>query len=522
MIRIIWIALCGCLFALLSIAPAHADSVESALMPGKVIEGHANLEDTCKNCHLRFDKAGQTTLCLDCHKDISKDVRLGHGYHGRLEKGKECRECHTDHKGRNANIAPLDEKKFDHSLTDFTLKGGHNSPKVGCRDCHKPKTKFRDAKSDCVACHKKDDKHKGGLGNLCENCHVERNWKEVRFDHNKTKFALNGKHRDVECKACHKDPSFKNTPTTCIACHKKDDKHKTRFGDKCASCHTDKSWKTLIFDHNRDTQYPLNGKHIQTKCTACHTGFLYTEKLPTACISCHKKDDTHKTRFGDKCQSCHIEKDWKIIKFDHNRDTRYTLRGKHVQTKCTSCHTGVLYRDKTQTACYACHSKDDKHKGQEGKKCESCHNESSWKKALFDHGQSRFPLLGKHAKVECKKCHLSATFRDAESTCNACHAKDDKHKRTLGPDCGLCHNASNWKAWDFDHNKRSTFKLDGGHVGLACEACHKRPVSGKVRLAGSCSSCHDGDDVHNGSFGRLCERCHVTSSFKTIKSGSGL
>jgi hypothetical protein len=520
-IRILWLVLCGCLFGLLSVASARADSVESALMPGRVIEGHADLEDTCKNCHVRFNKAGQATLCLDCHKEVAKDVQLRRGYHGQMEKDRDCRECHTEHKGRGADIAPLNEKKFDHNLTDFALKGGHTSPKVGCHDCHKPKTKYRDARMDCVACHKKDDKHKGSLGSACANCHVERNWKDVRFDHSKTKFSLTGGHREVACKTCHKDPSFKNTPTACVACHKKDDKHKTRFGDKCASCHLDKDWKTLSFDHTRDTKYPLNGKHLLTKCTACHSGFIYVEKPATRCVSCHKKDDTHKTRFGDKCQSCHVEKDWKVIKFEHDRDTRYALRGQHKTAKCTSCHNGVLYQDKTQTTCYACHTKDDKHKGQEGKKCESCHNESSWKKTLFDHGQSRFPLLGKHIDVPCKKCHLSATFRDANSKCNACHAKDDTHKRTLGTECGQCHNARDWKAWDFDHNRRSAFKLDGGHIGLACETCHKRPVSGKVSLGGSCSSCHDGDDVHNGSFGRQCERCHVTSSFKKIKSGSG-
>lgn len=130
MIRILWLALCGCLFALLTVAQARAESVESALMPGKVIEGHADLEDTCKNCHVRFNKAGQTTLCLDCHKEVSKDVQLGRGHHGRMEKDRDCRECHTEHKGRSANIAPLDEKKFDHNLTDFVATGNldHRNP----------------------------------------------------------------------------------------------------------------------------------------------------------------------------------------------------------------------------------------------------------------------------------------------------------------------------------------------------------------------------------------------------------
>jgi hypothetical protein len=34
-------------------------------------------------------------------------------------------------------------------------------------------------------------------------------------------------------------------------------------------------------------------------------------------------------------------------------------------------------------------------------------------------------------------------------------------------------------------------------------------------------SCHADADIHNGGFGRFCERCHVTTSFKTIKSGAG-
>ena len=65
-----------------------------------------------------------------------------------------------------------------------------------------------------------------------------------------------------------------------------------------------------------------------------------------ACVSCHRKDDKHKGRFGDKCQTCHNAKAWDDVLFDHDRDTKYALRGKHRQAKCDSCHTGNLYRDK--------------------------------------------------------------------------------------------------------------------------------------------------------------------------------
>jgi hypothetical protein len=505
-------------------AGAQAETVESVLMPGKVIEGHADLEGDCKNCHVRFDKAAQTGLCLDCHKDVAKDVQQHKGYHGRI-KEQECRACHTDHKGRAVNIAPLDEKAFDHRITDFALKDAHAAAKVACRDCHMPAKKFRDVPSDCNACHKKDDKHKGSLGPHCADCHTERNWKDAKFDHSKTRFPLTGKHVDVGCRDCHKDPQFKGAPTKCIACHRKDDDrkgHKGRFGDKCETCHTDKDWKVSTFNHDKDTKYPLRGKHRFTKCTACHSGFLYREKTPTTCIACHRKDDDrkgHKGRFGDKCETCHVEKNWTTIRFDHDRDTKYPLRGKHAQVKCASCHTGFLYREKTKTQCIACHEKDDKHKGQEGKKCESCHDERDWKKARFDHGLSRFPLLGKHAKVECKKCHLTPAFKDAKIACVACHQKEDTHKLRLGPKCEDCHNARDWKIWDFDHDRRTHFKLDGGHKGLHCDTCHKRPMPKKVSLAGTCHSCHEDDDVHDGGFGKQCERCHYTSAFKKIRPG---
>jgi hypothetical protein len=503
---------------------AQADTVESVLMPGQVIEGHAKIESDCKQCHKRFDKHAQSGLCMDCHKDIARDAIHQQGYHGRIPE-QECRACHTEHKGRAVNIAPLDEKKFDHRLTDFLLKGAHLDPKVPCRDCHPKGKKHRDAPSGCVACHRQDDKHKGALGPACADCHTEKNWKDTRFDHSKTRFALTGKHRDVPCKDCHADPKFKGAPMQCVACHRQDDQrkgHKGRFGDKCQTCHTDRDWKSIRFEHDRDTRYPLKGKHRFAKCAACHTGFLYKEKTATQCAACHRQDDErkgHRGKFGNKCESCHVEKDWSTIRFDHDRQTKYPLRGKHAQAKCSACHRGDLYRDKLKSDCLSCHLKDDKHKGQQGKRCESCHNEREWKTTRFDHGLSRFPLLGKHAKVECKKCHLTPAFKDAKADCHACHEKDDAHKRRLGTDCGTCHNARDWKAWSFDHDRRTRFPLDGAHRGLDCLACHKRPMTGRVSLSGTCASCHDGDDAHHGSFGRDCQRCHLTDSFKRLRPG---
>jgi len=515
------------LASLLFVYPMQAQA-NILLMPGEVIKGHAKEEETCEKCHKKFDKGAQPRLCMDCHKDIGKDVSGKRGYHGRLDAGKECRECHTEHKGRDAKIAGFDHGKFDHLLTDYPLKGAHLSEKVKCTGCHKAAKKYSEAPAICNECHKKDDKHKGNFGAKCESCHIEKDWKEILFDHDKkTKYSLLGKHKEAKCASCHKGDLLKDKlKTTCVSCHKKDDDkaHKGNFGAKCESCHVEKDWKEIPFDHDKQTKYLLLGKHKPAKCESCHKGDLYKDKLKTACVSCHKKDDdkAHKGNFGAKCESCHIEKDWKDIPFDHDKQTKYLLLGKHKTAKCVSCHKGDLYKDKLPSSCFLCHEKDDKHKGQEGKKCETCHDEQSWTRTTFNHGKmSTFPLLGRHMLVDCKKCHAAVTFKDAKSDCWSCHEKDDVHKRKLGSECQTCHNTRNWKAWDFNHNKTS-FKLDGAHKKVAgkCDACHQKPMAKKVLLSGTCGSCHDRDDVHNGNFSDRCERCHEGDTWKQVKMGA--
>jgi hypothetical protein len=447
-------------FAACGVSNAELSAFDAMVMPGELIKGHQKLESECTKCHVLFKKSAQLKACLDCHdhKRIAQDIENHKGYHGRI-KIKDCKQCHTEHKGRKANIVVINDKTFDHNLTDFRLRGKHrDESKVKCRDCHKKGKLYRDAPKKCYTCHKKDDEHKGKLGKKCESCHTEKDWKKTRFNHDKTRFKLRGAHRTVKCEDCHKNRNFKKTPRTCYACHKKDD-------------------------------YGKGG---------------------------------HKGNFGRKCQTCHTDIDWKRVKFNHDRDTKYKLRGAHKKIKCSACHKRNAYKHKTSTKCYACHKKDDKHKGSLGKKCGKCHNVGSWEKVLLDHDLTRFPLLGKHKKVKCKKCHKTRKFNEASMVCNDCHKKEDVHKGRLGTKCDVCHNASSWLKWKFNHNKQTNFPLDGAHDGLVCEACHTRAVSGRARLEGTCVSCHQEDDVHDGGFGLFCERCHYTSDFIRIKVRPGI
>ena len=239
---------------LLATRPGAAQNpFERLIMPGPLIKGHAKLEAECSNCHKLMSKEAQDQLCQDCHKPIAADRASGRGYHGKSKEvgAHACRHCHSDHKGRDADIVRLDLDMFDHAATNFALVGRHVG--VACEGCHKLDVTFRKAPSVCKDCHDKASPHRGQTGNECQSCHNEKGWREIRFDHEKTKFPLTGAHADVGCKACHGDARYKDVATACVACHKEQDKHKGQRGEKCEGCHTTKAWSQVAFDHAKDT-----------------------------------------------------------------------------------------------------------------------------------------------------------------------------------------------------------------------------------------------------------------------------
>jgi hypothetical protein len=577
---------CVCL---LGLGASHAQTIESVLAPGPVIKGHAKVEHDCKACHLPFNRTAQDALCTSCHKEVGRDILQHTGLHGR-HKQQTCRACHTEHRGRDAKLAAFDQKTFDHGGTDFALHDKHVG--VACEKCHLAGKRWREAADTCVGCHSKDDPHAGGLGPRCEDCHSARGWSASSFDHDtKTRFALTGKHGKAKCDDCHAKGHFKDTPRACVACHRKDDEHKGRFGDKCETCHGSAGWKPSTFDHDTATKYPLKDKHRELKCNSCHKGMLYEQKLETTCVACHAKDDKHKGNLGRQCADCHSERGWKDSQgFDHAR-TRFPLLGAHAKTACKDCHTDTLYRqtprtcvachrkddkhqgnlgegcaachretrwqavdglfdhDKTHfplrhahaaptvtcrachasqhefrntaTACIGCHRKDDKHEGNLGERCDSCHTDAGWRVERFDHTRTRFALAGQHLVVACKSCHLSLRFKEAPRDCIGCHRKDDRHKGTLGASCANCHNVRAWPLWEFNHDLSTRYRLEGKHRGVRCESCHVRqaPASAAIApLSSNCAGCHRKDDPHEGRFGQRCEQCHVPAGWHEIHS----
>jgi hypothetical protein len=456
-----------------------------------LVGGHLDL--ACSDCHLGAESAQalQSTpqSCSACH--LEDDI-----HQGRL--GNDCSACHTPE--------DWDVAAFDHGLTRFPLAGSHVA--VACQSCHSD-GQMAGIPLDCVGCHLEDDTHAGRLGPNCIDCHRTTTWDDVidaNFNHGLTRFALTGSHVTVACRDCHRGGQLQGTPSTCIACHRQDDAHSGQLGTACATCHSTASWKPATFDHGR-TAFPLTGSHQAALCSACHTKGSF-KGTPTACIACHEQDDKHKGQFGSQCASCHTTASWKGAAIDHSK-TAFPLTGAHLLASCTTCHANGVFKG-TPTACIACHRQDDRHSGQYGTNCASCHTTTTWKGASIDHSKTAFPLSGAHTLANCGACHVNGVYKGTPTACLSCHQQDDRHNGQFGSNCGACHTTTSWGGASIDHNE-TAFPLTGAHTLANCGACHADGVYKGTPTA--CLSCHQPDDRHNGQFGSNCGTCHSTSSW---------
>lgn len=586
------------------------------LAPGPLMGDHKNLEGSdCLKCH-EAGKGVPDAKCLDCHKEIRPFVIEKRGFHGLTSQA--CIECHKDHKGRDFDSTRFDWKTFEHAeKTGYKLEGKH--AEIKCQDCHKEKRvkrtlrthdpKFLGKTTTCLSCHKEDDVHHftGDYAKKdCNACHGLKDWKvDVKFDHGKdAHYLLDGKHAKISCNECHlvnkQKKIFRYTwpnlkQRDCLICH--EDFHKQKLsrefqGPKCLKCHDTTSWKIEVFNHEV-TGFKLREKHKEAQCIDCHRQKKFESKKPEAkkmelknfdfkglkkdCLSCH--DDFHKfakhrsANFDNlnQCLSCHNESDWKKVHgFDHDKDTKYPLDGKHLELKCVDCHlpgkmsgkkvpppkVGIYHFEKLDLrTCEVCHA--NPHVGQFKKeflqkKCSVCHSTEGWvvMKANkgFDHAKTRFTLDGAHVRTSCSSCHVinkKQVFKFAsfeQKFCKDCH--EDVHKGQMNEKwskqaCTLCHTTKAFKdvAPTFDHQK-TQYPLEGAHAKVDCQKCHvasgdrfqlhppnisskasaelRTPVKDKFIFKNrNCVVCHE--DIHRKQLGQDCQRCHSVTKWKDLR-----
>jgi hypothetical protein len=373
------------------------------------------------------------------------------------------------------------------------------------------------AQDSCRTCHEQRDaayvhEHVDTFGTTCLNCHDGVDSYGEDFDHGTWK--LEGGHADASCAGCHAGSTtlaaLRATRTTCVACHADRDVHEGRLGTDCASCHSTTSWEEAAdgFDHGR-TRFALVGRHADADCLACHVDRQWTG-LGTTCEACHAADDPHDGQFDQSCASCHTPADRTPSTFDH-ATTRFKLVLAHAKPECAACHPDGRFAS-TPTTCVGCHRADDRHKGNLGSRCETCHRARSWSDTSFTHDQARFRLTGAHVEALCTKCHATLTaYRGTPRTCYACHKADDAHDRRFGTDCSACHSTKSWSGATVDHN-RTAFPLTGAHRSVSCRSCHRNNVFSGTPT--SCRACHKKPSTHQPDAFSNCKQCHTTAAWR--------
>ena len=462
------------------------NSLFAQISPGDLTDAHKELEGmgNCTQCHVLGERLPSSAKCLDCHDDIQGLMDNNHGYHSSQEvRSKECVDCHSEHHGRNFDMMRFDQDNFDHDLTTYTLEGQHDV--IDCRECHNP---------------------------------------DYIQDPEFTK----------------REDTFLGLVHDCTSCHEDFHQGTLTNNNDCASCHDIEAFRPApLFDHD-DTEYPLEGAHIDVDCLECHpmttrNGKEFQEFADIVfndCIACH--EDSHQQQLPGACMQCHETESFSSFigdeSFDHNA-TEFELKGSHQTVACFECHQQtsdplVVFQDHfgvEENACFTCHEEDDVHEGKLGTDCAQCHNEESWLSlgdlSDFNHDLTDYPLEGKHIPVDCKECHTTENYTDPIDFAQCMNCHEDYHEgefetNGISPDCAECHSllaGFEETTYTVEMHAETDFALEGAHIATPCFECHLEKEKWVFRdIAAECIDCHD--DIHDSQFlvagVNDCARCH--------------
>ncbi|MCB9881750.1 MAG: hypothetical protein H6834_08170 [Planctomycetes bacterium] len=251
-----------------------------------------------------------------------------------------------------------------------------------------------------------------------------------------------------------------------------------------------------------------HAREIGDDCHQCHGDGM--QRVDRArCLRCHEdiaarlevRRGYHGTLRGN-CEDCHVEHqgaDANLITLDattfNHALTEFALTGAHVDVACDRCHVQELGPSTTfaesrrfvnvpHASCADCHR--DPHEGQLEARCDQCHHADGFHPphVHFDHAkEARFSPGALHAKLDCGSCHTSLRYRDAEETCEACHAP----VQAILSGGGLAPGEPD------------------PHFGqITCAKCHDpaEPLGAPQRHAERCSSCHN-EHYGNMLFARM-------------------
>ena len=369
-----------------------------------------------------------------------------------------------------------------------------------CTSCHVADGPPEIDRSNCLSCHEAIDTELSGqhgfhynevivAGKNCGECHLEHEapgkrlalWSDEpsmrRFDHSPTGFPLTGTHAKLDCRQCH------NSTLAMQGVSAREDQTKTFLG-------------------------------LSASCTGCHEG---PHGRDMDCAQCHQP-----TSFNQLLAE---------PLFDHAAETGFALVGNHEAASCDDCHQDLRF-SRIGVQCVDCH-RDINHRGELGFDCAKCHEPHDWTLStarLVEHTQTRFPLMGRHAVMDCEACHTNVQhdeYTGLPTDCIGCHSGDylgtasPNHSALgFGTDCQECHSVNDmfWSEARFEHPV--SFAATPGHIGVDCASCH-RP--GQVTPAlDDCLACHRANNPPHiaGGFPTDCSECHLPTTFAGVTSYS--
>jgi hypothetical protein len=154
--------------------------------------------------------------------------------------------------------------------------------------------------------------------------------------------------------------------------------------------------------------------------------------------------------------------------------------------------------------------------------CVACHDVARFRPSNVDvaaHAAFTFKLEGAHRATPCQACHAELRaapaastlagargarrliFRERARACADCHESPHGDQFAARRDHGACEACHGLEAFvpaaRFDHNRDSSYRLEGAHARARCASCHRptTDAAGKRRVLyrptpTRCESCH--------------------------------
>lgn len=221
---LIIVGLAAATLAVLHFPKANA-AAQLAVIPGKLSQSHAFLENNCAACHTPV-KGVEAKNCIVCHADnLAILQREPTAFHANIGS---CNECHLEHRGRTPSTIKMDHvalaqiglKQLDTTpLSDDPartaliawLKQG-DAPASASQpqpaeslinstvsaSTASPHLQRSESLLNCAECHSTKDRHVGLFGTDCASCHATYKWTIPEFRHPST--------ASQSCAQCHQAP----------------------------------------------------------------------------------------------------------------------------------------------------------------------------------------------------------------------------------------------------------------------------------------------------------------------------